>query len=106
MLFELCADNRDFEVPRIFGSRSRREMMLFSCLLVLDSVTSAPQCIRQPRQRVYLKEGTHHTRLIRGGGLALMWYEKASGRRGPGWRIHGSVEDTKLSTNKQHTLSL
>jgi hypothetical protein len=25
--------------------------------------------------------------------------------RGPGWRIHGSVEDTKLSTNKQHTLS-
>ena len=21
------------------------------------------------------------------------------------WRIHGSVEDTKLSTNKQHTLS-
>ena len=27
-------------------------------------------------------------------------------RRGPGWRIHGSVEDTKLSTNKQHTHSL
>ena len=27
-------------------------------------------------------------------------------RRGPGWRIHASVEDTKLSTNKQHTLSL
>ena len=26
--------------------------------------------------------------------------------RGPGWRIHGRVEDTKLSTNKQHTLSL
>ena len=25
-------------------------------------------------------------------------------RRGPGWRIHGSVEDTKLSTNKQHSL--
>jgi len=25
--------------------------------------------------------------------------------RGPGWRIHGCVEDTKLSTNKQHTLS-
>jgi len=25
--------------------------------------------------------------------------------RGPGWRIHESVEDTKLSTNKQHTLS-
>ena len=25
--------------------------------------------------------------------------------RGPGWRIHGGVEDTKLSTNKQHTLS-
>jgi hypothetical protein len=22
-----------------------------------------------------------------------------------GWRIHGSVEDTKLSTNKQHSLS-
>jgi hypothetical protein len=25
-------------------------------------------------------------------------------RRGPGWRIHGSVEDTKLSTIKQHSL--
>jgi hypothetical protein len=25
--------------------------------------------------------------------------------RGLGWGIHGSVEDTKLSTNKQHTLS-
>jgi len=24
--------------------------------------------------------------------------------RGLGWRIHGSVEDTKLSTNKQHSL--
>jgi len=24
--------------------------------------------------------------------------------RGRGWRIHGSVEDTKLSTNKQHSL--
>ena len=24
---------------------------------------------------------------------------------GLGWRIHESVEDTKLSTNKQHTLS-
>jgi hypothetical protein len=32
--------------------------------LVLDSVTSAPQCIRQPRPRVYLKEGTYHTRLF------------------------------------------
>jgi hypothetical protein len=26
--------------------------------------------------------------------------------RGLGWRIHGGVEDTKLSTNKQHSLSL
>ena len=26
--------------------------------------------------------------------------------RGPGWRMHGSVEDTKLSTNKQLSLSL
>ena len=26
--------------------------------------------------------------------------------RGLGWRIHESVEDTKLSTNKRHTLSL
>ena len=25
--------------------------------------------------------------------------------RGLGWRIHGSVEDTKLSTNKQHSIS-
>ena len=26
-------------------------------------------------------------------------------KRGLGWRMHGSVEDTKLSTNKQHALS-
>ena len=26
------------------------------CLLVLDSVTFTPQCIRQPRARVYLKD--------------------------------------------------
>jgi hypothetical protein len=36
------------------------------CLLVLDSVTSTLQCIRQPRPCVYLKEGTYHTRLFRG----------------------------------------
>ncbi len=35
------------------------------CLLVLDSVTSTKQW-RQPRPRVYLKEGTYHTRLFRG----------------------------------------
>ncbi len=34
--------------------------------MVLDSVTSAPQCIGQPRPRVYLKEGTYHTRLFGG----------------------------------------
>jgi hypothetical protein len=44
--------------------RGKRER--YCCLLVLDSVTSAPQCIRQPRPRVYLKEGTYHTRLFRG----------------------------------------
>ena len=34
------------------------------------------------------------------------WYIGAA-TRCPGWRIHGSVEDTKLSTNKNtHTLSL
>jgi hypothetical protein len=27
-------------------------------------------------------------------------------RRGPGWRIHGSVEDTRLSSNKQLSLSV
>jgi len=27
-------------------------------------------------------------------------------RRGLGWRMHESVEDTKLSTNKQHSLAL
>ena len=26
--------------------------------------------------------------------------------RSPGWRIYGGVEDTKFSTNKQHTLSI
>ena len=28
-------------------------------------LTSTPQCIRQPRPRVYLKEGTYYTRLFR-----------------------------------------
>jgi hypothetical protein len=36
------------------------------CLLVLNSVTSTPQWIRQPMPCVYLKEGTYHTRLFRG----------------------------------------
>jgi hypothetical protein len=34
------------------------------CLLVLDSVTSNPQWIRQPKPRGYLQEG--HKRLFRG----------------------------------------
>jgi hypothetical protein len=40
--------------------------LMMCCLLVLESVTSTPQWIRQPRPRVYLKEGTYHTRLFRG----------------------------------------
>ena len=43
-----------------------RDGLMICCLLVLDSVTSTPQWIRQPRARVYLKEGTYHTRLLRG----------------------------------------
>ena len=39
---------------------------VWCCLLVLDSVTSALQCMRQPRPRVYCKEGTYHTRLFGG----------------------------------------
>jgi hypothetical protein len=31
--------------------------------------------------------------------------ERITQSRGLGRRIHGSVEDTKLSTNKQHSLS-
>ena len=46
-------------------SHSPNKMMM-CCLLVLDSVTSTPQWIRQPWKRVYLKEGTYHTRLFRG----------------------------------------
>ena len=36
------------------------------CLLVLDSLTSTPQWIRQTKPRVYLQEGTYHKRLFRG----------------------------------------
>ena len=43
-----------------------RDDVVVCCLLVLDSVTFTPHCIRQPRPRVYLKEGTYHTRLFRG----------------------------------------
>ena len=35
-----------------------------------------------------------------------LFFTCVESQRGPGWQIHGSVEDTKLSTNKQHTLSL
>ena len=42
------------------------EVWVMCCLLVLDSVTSTPQWIRQTRPRVYLKEGTYHKRLFRG----------------------------------------
>ena len=47
--------------------------MMMCCLMVLDTVTSTPQWIRQPRPRVYLKEGTYPV-MIRGclEGLALM----------------------------------
>ena len=33
--------------------------LIMCCLLVLDSVASTPQWIRQPRPRVYLKEGSY-----------------------------------------------
>ena len=39
---------------------------MICCLLVLDSVTSTSQWVRQPRPREYLKEATYHTRLFRG----------------------------------------
>ena len=35
----------------------------------------------------------------------LVWTSMPITSRGLGWRIPGSVEDTKLSTNKQHSLS-
>ena len=43
-------------------------LMMMFCLLVLASVTSTPQWIRQPRPHVYLKEGTCRTRLFRRPG--------------------------------------
>ena len=45
-----------------------------------------------------------------GGGAATVstpWLQpQTNASRGLGWRMHESVEDTKLSTNKQHSLSL
>ena len=54
----------------------RRELMFFK--LPTQSPGRIPSYVHQ--------EGSHHM------------------SRGRGWRIHGSVEDTKLSTNKQHSL--
>ena len=46
-------------------------------------------------------------RLHTGGSTLSCAFLTTLGRsRGLGWRIHESVEDTKLSTNKQHTLSI
>jgi hypothetical protein len=56
---------RDYWMGTEFGQLGGYGLMM-CCLLVLESVTSTPQWIRQPRPRVYLKEGTYHTRLFRG----------------------------------------
>ena len=48
------------------GKKKGVVVMMMCCLLVLDSVTSTPQCICQPRPSVYLKEGMYHTSLFRG----------------------------------------
>jgi hypothetical protein len=45
---------------------THNEFEMMCCLLVLDSVTSTPQWIRQPRPHVSLNEGTYHTSLFRG----------------------------------------
>jgi hypothetical protein len=60
---DFASEEENVEKRRCFEKRDYGDRC---CLLVLDSVTSAPQCIRQPRPRVYLKEGTYHTRLFRG----------------------------------------
>jgi|LauGreDrversion4_2_1035121.scaffolds.fasta_scaffold1299139_2 hypothetical protein len=45
---------------------------MMCCLLVLNSVTFTLQWIHQPKQCVYLKEGTYHTRLLRGPSKSRM----------------------------------
>jgi hypothetical protein len=39
------------------------------CLLVFDSVTSTPQCIRQPRPRIFVKTLTGKTMTLNWGGV-------------------------------------
>jgi len=41
---------------------------------------------------------------LRSDYVVLMHDPNTFRSRGLGWRIHGSVEDTKLSTNKQRSL--
>jgi hypothetical protein len=60
----ILSENQNCQGKYIYLSHTFLKMMC--CLLVLDSVTSTPQWIRQPRARVYLEEGTYHTRLFRG----------------------------------------
>ena len=89
------------------------------CLLVLNSVTSTPQWIRQryfdfcgnvldawgktggqqgdPLEMIAFCLSIHH---LWGRTLAKHYHHAASG-----WRIHRGVEVTESSTNKQHTLS-
>jgi hypothetical protein len=38
--------------------------------------SSTPQCIRQPRPRVYLKEGMYHTRLFRGQEAPVLRWQR------------------------------
>jgi hypothetical protein len=44
--------------------------------------------------------------IARNSRQTTITYQPRSMRTTIGWRIHASVEDTKLSTNKQHSLSL
>ena len=65
-------------------------------------VSQAPAChlAHLLHTHTHVRQRTHtHTQLI---SLVMTTQHNS---RGLGRRIHGSVEDTKLSTNKQHSLS-
>jgi hypothetical protein len=62
------------------------------------------------RRRIAYLEGFRACQVVQEqaclSGPDYYYYYYYYPKRGPGWRIHGGVEDTKLSTNKEHSLSL
>jgi hypothetical protein len=92
------------------GPEARLEMKKWLHHLDADTPSISPFQLKWDQQQLVLSHSGLKWAAEASNGAAHV-QEQVGGpapvkqRRGPGWRIHGSVEDTKLSTNKQLSLS-